>query len=315
MTAHVLVNPAARGGRNQALRPALDDHLAEAGIEAEVWETAGPGDAERMARCLGDDGVLVIVAGGDGTVHEVVNGLVGTGGTLAVLPVGTGNDYAHALGMADDLAEAARQVATAEVRAADVGRVRWTDARGGAHERLFANGLGIGFDARVAALAAETKWLGGQAAYLAAVFRTLWAWRRPALRARVRSAVPAGAPEEAPALDVDGSLFLCEIGNGHSAGGGFLLTPDATPFDGLLDVCHVRHVATGRALKLLPTTFSGGHVTAPEVTMARVAGLALAVEPAAGVHADGEILTADAVSLDVEVLPGALAVVAPGRTG
>ncbi len=313
MTAHVLVNPAARGGRNRALRPALDRHLLDAGISAEVWETAGPGDAERMARGLGDDGVLLIVAGGDGTVHEVVNGLVGTGGTLAVLPVGTGNDYAHALGMADDLAEAVRQVATAEVQAADVGRVRWTDGKGGSRERLFANGLGVGFDARVAALAAETKWLGGQAAYLAAVFRTLWAWRRPTLRARARSAVPAGATDETPALDVDGSLFLCEIGNGHSAGGGFLLTPDATPFDGLLDVCHVRHVPTARALKLLPTTFSGDHVTAPEVTMSRVSALTLAVEPAVGVHADGEILTADAVALFVEVLPGALAVVAPGR--
>ncbi|PAP77028.1 diacylglycerol/lipid kinase family protein [Rubrivirga marina] len=314
MTAHVLVNPAARGGRNQALRPALDGHLAAVGIEAEVWETAAPGDAERMARCLGEEGVLVIVAGGDGTVHEVVNGLVGTGGTLAVLPVGTGNDYAHALGMADDLAEAARQVATAGVRAADVGRVRWTDADGVFHERLFANGLGLGFDARVAALASETKWLGGQAAYLAAVFRTLWAWRRPTLRARVRSVVPAGGADEMPALDVDESLFLCEIGNGHSAGGGFLLTPDATPFDGLLDVCYVRHVATARALRLLPTTFSGAHVTAPEVTMARVSGLTLAVEPSVGVHADGEILTAGAVALDVEVLPGAIAVVAPART-
>ena len=323
MTAHVLFNPAARGGRNRALRPLLARRLAEAGVDAEIWETAAPGDAERMARAIGESGGLVVVAGGDGTVHEAANGLVGTDGALGVLPLGTGNDYAHALGMADDLAEAARQLAAARPRPADVGRVRWTDATGEAHARVFANGLGAGFDARVAALAAETKWLGGQAAYLAAVLRVLWAWRRPALRARVRAVVAEGAAsggaggralEDGPsALDVDGSLFLCEVGNGHSAGGGFLLTPNAVVDDGLLDVCHVRHLPTRRALRLLPQTFSGAHVAAPEVTMARVTALALAVEPAVGLHADGEILTTDAVAIEVEVIPGALTVVAPGR--
>ena len=327
MTAHVLFNPAARGGRNRALRPLLARRLAEAGVDAEVWETAAPGDAERMARAIGEDGGLVVVAGGDGTVHEVANGLVGTDGSLAVLPLGTGNDFAHALGVADDLAEAARQLAAATPRPADVGRVRWTDAAGETHVRVFANGLGAGFDARVAALASETKWLGGQAAYLAAVFRVLWAWRRPALRARVQTVVPEGAASAGPsggppdggptagALDVEGSLFLCEVGNGHSAGGGFLLTPDAVVDDGLLDVCHVRHLPTRRALRLLPQTFSGAHVAAPEVTMARVTALTLAVEPAVGLHADGEILTADAVAVEVEVLPGALTVVAPERRG
>ncbi|WP_420454157.1 diacylglycerol/lipid kinase family protein [Rubrivirga sp.] len=306
MTAHVLLNPAARGGRNARLRSVLASHLAEAGVEAEVVETTGPGDAERLARCYGEAGGLVVVAGGDGTVHEAVNGLCGTDGTLAVLPLGTGNDYVGALGMSPDLATACRQLTGARHRA-DVGHVCWTDTAGGTHERRFANALGIGFDAHAAALASETKWIGGRAAYLVAVVRTLWAWRRPSLRVRVTTSGGSG-------LAHDGSLFLCEVGNGPSIGGGFRMTPDAVLDDGVLDVCLVRHVRPGRALRLLPRTFDGGHVTEPEVTMGRATTLVLAVQAGGGVglQADGEVLAYDAAEVRVEVRPAALRVVAPG---
>ena len=310
-TAHVLLNPAARGGRNRALRPAVERALREAGLAVEVLETARPGDAERLARALGEAGALVVSAGGDGTVHEIANGLAGTAGTLAVLPLGTGNDFAHALGMPDDLAQAAGVVARGQSRRVDLGHVRWTDADGGTHERRFANCLGAGFDAHAAALAAQTKRLGGRTAYLVAVVRTLWAWRRPRVHVRVRERVPAGDAGDAPSpLDHDGPLFLCEVGNGHSVGGGFLLTPDAVPDDGLLDVCLVRHVTTRRALRLLPRTFTGAHVTAPEVTMGRTTGLGLTVEGGGvALQADGEILTYHAVEAEVTVEPAALAAV------
>ncbi len=309
MTAHVLLNPAARGGRNAALRPALEAALQDAGIDATIHTTAAPGDAEPLARALGHAGETVVVAGGDGTIHEAVNGLIHTAGVLGVLPLGTGNDFAHALGMVDSLAEAARQLAGAPRVAVDLGRVRWTDGTG-THERLFSNGLGAGFDAHAAALAAETKWLGGRAAYLAAVLRTLWAWRKPLHRARTH--VLADAHDEDP-LGHDGPLFLCAVGNGHSVGGGFHLTPDAVPNDGLLDVCLVRHLPTRRALKLLPTTFTGGHVGEAEVTIARLPGFGLDVASGAlAVHADGEILTRDAIRFEVEVQPGAITALAPG---
>ena len=306
MTAHVLLNPAARGGRNRTLEPLLVTTLGAVGVDAEVWVTTAPGDARRRARALGEEGETVLVAGGDGTVHEVVSGLVGTDGTLGVLPLGTGNDYVRALGMSTDLEAAAAQIAAAPVRPVDVARVRWSDRRQHTREAVVANGLGIGFDAHVAKLAAETKWLGGQAAYLAAVLRTLWAWRKPSVEVRVSTEGGAAG------LDYAGPLFLCEVGNGVSAGGGFLLTPDARLDDGLLDVCLVRHLPTRRALRLLPTTFSGAHVTAPEVRMGRVEALRLEVAVGGvALHADGEVLTYDASEVEVTVEPGALRVLAP----
>ena len=255
----------------------------------------------------------MIVAGGDGTVHEAVDGAVGMGGVLGVLPVGTGNDYALALGMSQDLGQAARQIATTAPSPVDVGRVRWTDD-GGEHEGHFANGLGAGFDAHAAALAAETKWVGGRQAYLAAVLRTLWQWRRPTVSVRLGG---LGEGAELPeGLRHDGPLFLCSVGNGHSVGGGFLLTPDARLDDGLLDVCVVRHLPTHRALRLLPRTFSGGHTEAAEVGMGRVP--AFQIEATAGrfaVHADGEVLTTSAVSLQTQLRSGALRVIAPRLAG
>ena len=330
MTAHVLLNPVARGGRNRHLRAPLLDALARAGLDAEVTETAGRGHAERLARSSGREGRLVVAAGGDGTVHEVVNGLDGTDGTLGVLPLGTGNDFARALGVPRGLGPAVQAIAEAPTRRVDLGRVSWADDRG-EHRRAFANCVGVGFDARAAALAAETKWLGGRAAYLAAVLKTLWAWRRPEVHVRVRTedavpaalalAVGAGDGDRRPeptgdrgpeAIDYAGPFFLCEVGNGPSMGGGFLLTPDARPDDGWLDVCLARHLTLSRALTLLPQTFAGRHVGAPEITMGRARRLSLAVTASGavgvGVQADGEPLADRASAVEVEVAPGALAV-------
>lgn len=314
----VILNPAARDGRAGRARDLIRAALVEAGAEVEIALTGRLGDGERRAREASDVDA-VVVAGGDGTVHEVVNGLVGTGTPLGVLPFGTGNDFAHALGMPDLLGDAVRALVAAPVVPVDVGRVAWTEATDGTERaRYFANCLGAGFDAHAARIAGETKWLGGRAAYLAAVLRTLWVWRRPDLRVRVAvrhaeaAAVGAGPVEEAEPL-FRGALFLCEIGNGHSVGGGFLLTPDAVPNDGRLDVCLVRHMSPSRALRLLPQSFTGAHVGAPEVVMDRVLGLEMDVEAGAvALQADGEGLTLGARRLAVEVVPGALSVLAPG---
>lgn len=305
-TAHVLLNPAARSGRNRSLRGPIARALAEAGIETTMVETTARGDAQRLAAELGALGETVIAAGGDGTVHEVVNGLVGTPGRLGVLPLGTGNDFAGAVGMTGgprDLEASARALVSAPTVRLDAGRVRWADRGGESHQRWFANCLGMGFDASAASVAVETKWLDGHAAYVVAVLRTLWAWRRPGPVVRIRSS----------GIDFHGPLFLCEVGNGHSVGGGFLITPDARLDSGQLDVCAVRHLSTRRALTLMPKTFNGSHVGAPEVTMDRTERLTLTVEGACGisVQGDGEILSRDAVKIEVGVEPGVLSVLAP----
>ena len=334
-----VLNPAAQSRRAGRQRPALEKALREAGVDYTVEETGEPGHATRLARAAAASSDIVVAVGGDGTIQEVARGVYGTGATMGVLPLGTGNDFAHAVGMPDDLGAAVRALLAAEPQALDLGRVRWLErADGGGfaeHDALFTNCLGAGFDALAALGAQRYKYLGGRTAYLAAVLRALWLWRQPKVSAQIvvsdevaaSVAVAAGgagaagtgepdperfglAPGEGEVLH-DGPFFLVEVGNGFSVGGGFLLTPDAVVDDGLLDVCLADYMTTGRALRLLPKTLRGAHLAEPEVMMRRTRRVTIRATAPLPVQADGEALSAGARALDVTVLPGTLRLLAP----
>ena len=256
----------------------------------------------------------MIAVGGDGTVQEVVRGLLGTDAVFGIVPFGTGNDLAHAIGMPTRVPDALRALARARehgARPLDVGRVRWTEDGTTIHERHFVNCLGTGFDALVAAEVLRYKRLGGRAAYLAAVLRALRLWKRREIHVEVRLAAPGtdapfGLPDSGRVLH-SGPFFLCEIGNGHSVGGGFLLTPDAVPDDGALDVCLARPLSLRRMARVLPLAMRAAHTEEPEVTIARAPRIAVrATSGALPIQADGEAVAAGARALDAEVLPGAL---------
>jgi diacylglycerol kinase family enzyme len=344
-------NPAAQHGRAARQRPALDAALRAEGVSYSIVETEAPGHGVRLAREAAREAAVVVAVGGDGTIHEVARGVCGTGAAMGVLPLGTGNDFAHAVGMPDDLGEALRALLAAEPQPVDVGHVRWRAGAGGEaveREALFANCLGVGFDALAAREARRYKGLGGKGAYLAAVFQTLWTWKQPPVEVLLSqegiaedivagagevvgtaSAAPAPALAESPPVPrppstapfglTDGEaerlhggrFFLVEVGNGFSVGGGFLLTPDAVVDDGLLDVCLIERASRARVLRLLPTAFTGAHVGEPEVTMRRARRVTIRSAAPLPFHADGEILSAGATALDVAVLAGALRVLAP----
>lgn len=336
-----VLNPAAQNGRAARRRPSLEAALTAAGASFTVFETEQPGHGERLAREAAAEHAVVVAVGGDGTVQEVARGVFGTDAAMGVLPFGTGNDFAHALGMPDALEAAVRALLAAETVPVDVGRVRWQErADGGAlatHERLFTNCLGAGFDALAAFWARRYKRLGGRGAYVASVLRALWQWRQPDVQVEILAARTGGGPTavappveamvggEAPSATAapfgltadegevlhEGGLFLVEVCNGFSVGGGFLLTPEAEVDDGLLDVCYVEHVTTRRALRLMPKTFTGAHVGEPEVALHRTPRVTIRSNAPLPVQADGEILTRGALALDAEVLPAALRLRAP----
>ena len=350
----LILNPAAQSGRARRRRPALEAALQAKGVDFTIAETEAPGHAERLAREAAQTAQVVVAVGGDGTNQEVARGVHGTGATMGVLPLGTGNDFAHAVGMPDDLQAAIHALLTAEAVPVDLGHVRWQErADGGAlvtHEAFFANCIGAGFDALAAVWARRYKRLGGRTAYVAAVLRALWQWRQPEMHVEIRAsmeaapattdgrpqatvetpvsaqAAPMGvqpsalssqeteaiglAPEESTLLH-EGGLFLVELCNGFSVGGGLLLTPEAQVDDGLFDVGLVEHVTMRRALRLLPKTFSGSHVGEPEVVMDRVRRLTVRSSVPLPMQADGEVLTNGAHAFEVAVLPGALSFLAP----
>lgn len=308
-----ILNPAARSGRAVRLRRPLAEGCRARGMAARFAETRAPGDADALAAALAVEADVVVAVGGDGTVSEVAAGLLWAGRTraaLGVVPAGTGNDFAAHFGLPARIPAALDVLRAARRAPLDVLHLRGaSDGPDGPRPwaRVVVNGLGIGFDAAAAAGAARFKRFGGHLAYLASVLTLLRTWQAPPVRVALAEA-PAGPPRPL----WEGPAFLIEIGNGSSVGGGFRLTPAADPADGRLDVCLVREVPVRRVLQLLPRVFWGGHVGAPEVTMAR--GTRVTVEalgPLLPAHLDGEDLPGGLRRLDVSLLPGVLSLVTP----
>ena len=288
--AHLVLNPAADRGRAGRRRVFVSRFLEECGVRA-VWRvTRGPGDAGRIVAGL-PDGVMAVAVGGDGTVHEVAAACVGRDLVLGVLPVGSGNDYVKALGVGTDLGRALEVLARGKVRVVDAGDVNgiW-----------FNNGLGIGFDAEVAAGVAEAPaYLGGMGRYLWSVGRLLWGFRCHEARLRLDGGEV-----------VEAETILVAVALGTTYGSMFRLAPEARLDDGLFDVVWSEEVSRTEVLRLVPVALGGTLPRHPKVHLARAREVEVVLAKEVPAHVDGEIL-APTRAFQARVLPGALRVVAP----
>ena len=282
--AFIILNPEAGRGRGRGLEGRLAYAASRAGWECVVRVTRRAGEEVALAREAATDGwPVVVAAGGDGTVHGVANGLLAHGPTNVILghiPVGSGNDYARVLGFRRARVEdnLARMFAGTEKRF-DVGRVG---------DEYFVNGMGVGFDAEVVRQTLGMSHLSGFPLYLTAVLRTFGAFVPPELD--VWSAAHAER----------GRLMMLAVSIGVTTGGGFRLTPEAVPDDGLFDVCLVRRVGLIRFLRYLPSVARGTHGGIAEVSMFRsdrvtVAGLSGPLT----VHLDGELRYPETDSIEI----------------
>ena len=229
-----ILNPASRGGR-RAQWDEIEARLTEALGVVEVERTRGPGDAARLAREAARAGVRrVLVAGGDGTLSEAVNGLIGAGlgnaVELGLLPFGTGGDFARAVGIPADAAEAVEVLARGKPRQVDVGRLRRIDAGGNERTAYFANELSVGVSADVVSrVRVGPRWLSGRAAFLWATVRALAAYSPDAMRVRVDGETV-----------YEGRVAVAVAANGGWFGGGMRVAPSARLDDGMLEIVVVR---------------------------------------------------------------------------
>lgn len=299
----MIVNPAAGRGRTRRVWPQIAAALAAEGLRFELAQTRASGEAEQLARSAAGY-AAVIAVGGDGTVHEVVNGLMHVPQAhrpaFGVLPSGSGDDYAKMIpprapgGPRPRWQEAVQRLAHGVARAHDVGVVR-NEEQG---ERYFANGMDVGFGAHVAHnFTMLPFWLTGLAGYLAAIARTLI--RYPALELSVQ-------------LD-DGTAIaqrstITAVMNGRCFGGSFWACPEASADDGLLDVLIADEVSRAQILRLVPKLMRGRHLGEPVLRVARARRVRIESEAPLPVEADGELPWRAARRLDICVLPGALRV-------
>src|SRR5215212_950913 len=289
--ARVICNPASGGGCEPgAVREALGD------LDIEWIDTEGAGDAREAAQEWGEG--LLIVVGGDGTVNEAVNGLGKASFpedvTLAVLPMGTGNDLAATLAIPDGLVEAEEVIRENRVRPLDVARVRSE----GVGERFFINVATGGFGAETSSLADEgLKGRWGKLAYF---------------RASLEKARDFDVRDLRVTLDdVERTMRAVNVavGNCRYAGGGWLAAPRANPDDGLLDPVIIEHVGLKEVLALAPAALAKSDYLGTEgVFSARAKKIRVETQPGGlDFTADGELIGDDPV--DFEVIPHTLKVV------
>jgi diacylglycerol kinase (ATP) len=289
-----VLNPAA--GRGAAAR-ALDSIAREfhhQGWSVALERTEGPGHgADLAARAVRAGAQRVVAVGGDGTVHDVANGLLrcpgGADVALGVVPMGSGNDFAKLVGVyRHSPVRAVRRLVTAQTARFDAGLVC---------EEYFVNSVGFGFGPEVVRVRNAMPGLSGFASYFVPVFRAFARFRPPRLEVRARGFAETG------------NMMMVEVCNGTTAGGSYRFAPEAQPGDGRLDVCLVRRVSLLRFLMAVPRVMRGTHATMREVALFQTREVAIrSLDGPLLLHVDGELREPDARECTVRVQPGRLKV-------
>jgi len=284
----VIANPHAGRGRGAKALRRVREALKHRGIRHETAVSGWAGHAVKIAAQAARDGAggLVLV-GGDGTLFEVLNGMQKAGRMLPVaqIPIGTGNSFIKDLGI-ETTEDGLAAFAGGRTRRVDIGRM--TSSAG---EFYFANLVGAGFVADVAARAARFKLLG-DVSYKIGVFIEL-----AVLRSRLCRLLVDGRPIEREAIFV-------EICNSRKTGGDMIMAPRAILDDGLFDVVIAKSMDRRTLLRLFPLIFTGEHVKDPHVETFTCSRLLLEFDPPGRVTPDGEL--AGTTPLSVEVLPRCL---------
>ena len=290
----LFINPAAGRGRAKRHAESICRLLADSGVACEEIHSTAVSDIEYKVFAAASAGAdRIIVAGGDGSVHEAVNGILRSASqtALGVIPLGTGNDFAKACSIPLHWEDATRLLAD---RIGSDMPWRYIDA-GRMNDRYFANGAGIGFDAKINHIARSNRLPLGDLVYLIAVFQGVWdGVITPSVRMQYDSA------------EYDGSVTLVEVCNGPSVGGMFQIAPMAKNDDEFLDLVFVEPVGRLRIFSLLPKLVKGSHINAPEVTCARVNSVRLIADGPIPSHLDGEVQALQ-TEFQIEILKRSLA--------
>lgn len=290
----LVVNPASGKGSSAAAADAVQERLTAGGVAVQRLVGVDGPDAERLCRGAAAGGVDGIVAvGGDGMAHLALQACAGTETGFGLVPTGTGNDLARALGLPTaDPAASADLLLHAPTRRVDAVRCG---------SRWYGCVLGVGFDGAVNDRANRMRWPRGRRRYDLAVVAELRTYR------------PGRFTLHLDGVRSDVDAMLIAVGNAPSYGGGMRVCPDASVTDGLLDVVVVGPMSRTRFLRLFPQVFRGTHVANAEVTVARARQVRVDGSPGTNVYADGEAIGALPLTCTVE--PGALRVIgAPPAT-
>ena len=280
----IIVNPAAGANSTFEKWPAIRSLLKTTGMAFDYELTEAKGHAIEIARAAADDGYRCLVAvGGDGTIHEVANGILQTPNasrtTLGVVCTGTGSDFSRTIGIHRDYKRSCAALTGSRRKRIDVGLVEYYGG-GTPARRYFLNAAGIGFDATVVEATEKLpKYLGGTVPYLFGLVRTFLGYRNK----QVSLSFGDGESEEAKVLSV-------VVANGRYFGGGMHIAPEAGMDDGQFDIVIVGDFGKMELLCVFPRVYKGTHLGYRKIRVERAERLSIESSQRFLLHADGELL-------------------------
>jgi len=295
--AQIILNPYAGRWKARSAIPKIEQVCRKIGLDYELAVTEGPDHGIELAREATLAGFSPIVsAGGDGSINEVVNGLMQAAGSdlvgpLGIIPLGSADDFSDMLGLDKTVEAACRTILAGHTRVIDVGCV---------NGRYFDNNSAIGLEPLVTITERAMKRLKGTPRYVLAAIKTVFnhkPWR-------VKITWDEG--------EYEGWSALVSVGNTRRTGGAFWMTPRAEFDDGYLDfVFATQKLGRFRLLRLLPTALQGSHIDQPVVAYHRTTRLTIECDPPTPIQTDGELIELSATRAEYTILPGRLRVIVP----
>lgn len=295
-TAKIIVNPYAGRWKAKAAIPDIERACQKIGLDYELVLTEEPNHGIELARQAALAGFSPIVsAGGDGSVSEVVNGLMQAAagkvaGPLGIIPLGSADDLADMLGLDKPVEAACRVISAGHTRTIDVGCV---------NGRFFDNNSAVGLEPVVTITQAAMERIKGTPRYILAALKSILSHKPWYMRIAWDNG------------EYIGPSTLVSVGNTRRTGGAFWMTPRAEPDDGYLDFVFTGELGRLKLLRLLPTTFDGSHIERPEITYVRTTYLTIECDPPTPIQADGELFDLSATHIEYTILPGRLRVIVP----
>jgi len=298
----VILNPVAGRGYAGRILPLVRQCFTELGADFEIVPTRMAGEAVDLAsRAVADGCSTVVAVGGDGTAHEVINGMMAASegvpsAVLGCIPAGSGNDFSVPSGAPTDVRKACEQIVRGKTRLIDVGHMVVDDQ----YRRYFDNAVGIGFDAWVTVGARRFRYVRGMALYIPVVLQTI-----------VRTMQPMRATITVDGETTERQIVMAVACNGPREGGSFRIAPQAQFDDRELDLCVVDWMSRASMLRMVFRFMDGSHVHDPRVTARRGSDITILSDDPLVLHVDGEMPCAPAHSVKVRTVPQALRLISP----
>lgn len=295
----IVLNPIAGRGRAIKIEKPLVEYLLQRKITFQLEKTKGTSHATTLSNQMCKELDIIVAVGGDGTVNEVAEGMLGSTASLAILPIGSGNDFNRIVGIPPKLNFAIDTIISGTKRLIDLGEVVIQNLYGITQIKHFINTLGIGIDAQIAKETQGIKYLRGLPLYIVAAIKALSTY----------------SPNEYTIsnnvkIRKEKAYLIC-AGNGIYEGGGFKMLPDANPSDSRLNICLIRKMSVWNAVPLIPKIINGTHGNHKMISMWDSRTLNITSKQPFILHGDGEIFEEEAIDITIDLIPKAISLIVP----